>query len=123
MKFLATVAMMLFVTACAGVQSRNEETAVFLQPQLYVGKTVTVCGYIHDRFEDNNIWPSAFSDRDTGAGLGFIAARQSGEESQHDGHKACVVGEIVRTGCGEDQICSWSNYRYALKEASLAKKE
>lgn len=119
----ATVVIMLAVAACSGIQSRDEQMTVFLQPQLYVGQSVTVCGYIHDRFEDSNIWPSSYSDRDLGAGLGFIAARQADEKSRYDGHTACVVGEIVRTGCGEDQVCSWSNYRYALKEETIVNDE
>jgi hypothetical protein len=44
---------MILVTIASGAIA-GTGTGVFAHPENYVGKTVTVCGYVEDRSEDRN---------------------------------------------------------------------
>lgn len=102
-------------SGCVATPEHMESSAnIFHSPERYVGEVVTLCGYIHDRFEDGNIWPS----REMGGGVGFIPSRSPDVPSDFDGKVACVTGQIVETGCGASKICTWSSYRFALKQNS-----
>lgn len=108
----------LVLSACAIDQSHTESSAVFRSPADYVGKQVHVGGYIHDSFEDANIWPSrSESERDT-VGLGLISNRAEGHSGPLHNQTRCVTGEVVRTGCAADNICTWSSFPYAVKLAT-----
>ena len=107
----------LLLSACATDLSHTESSAVFRSPSDYVGKQVRVCGYIHDSFEDANIWPSrSASQRDT-VGLGLISNRAQGHSGPLHNQTRCVKGVVVRTGCAAENICTGSNFPYALKLA------
>jgi hypothetical protein len=76
---------------------------------------VHLCGYIRDAFEDGNIWINRRAvDEQGGLGLGFISDRLSGAPGPWHDQTRCVTGVIVRTGCAQDNICTWSNFPYAL---------
>jgi hypothetical protein len=110
-------------SGCAGsAYERQSNHAVFSDPASYIGKQVRVCGYIHDTFEDQNIWIDRRAmESDDGLGLGFMSNRKADTPSEWHQHTRCVTGEIVRTGCAEDAICSWSSFPYALKTAGTDK--
>jgi hypothetical protein len=84
----------------------------FDQPQRYLGKHV--CGYIHFRLEDTNIWRDHRAQRAGEAGLGLIYRAQTARLP--DGGRACVSGQIIWTGCESDhsKICNWSDADYAV---------
>lgn len=87
---------------------------VFNSPEKYLGQHVTVCGFVHDRFEDQNIWPSrATVDGETGLGLEIDVS--GSEKSAIDGKTICLEGQLIRRGCGTDLVCTASNYEFALR--------
>lgn len=112
---LALFILCLLILGCTSTSSSDNYSAVFLHPQDYVGKQVHLCGYIRDDFEDKNIWVSRRAMKKDGAGLGFISDRRTEGPGQWNDQTRCVTGEIVRTGCAQENICSWSNFPYALK--------
>ena len=89
---------------------------VFANPAAYVGKRVQLCGFFHAAFEDLNVWASRRSVSPYEGGLGFIPAPPAGAEKRLHTKSACIQAEIVRSGCGEEMICSWSNFPYAARE-------
>ena len=80
----------------------------------YVGKVVTICGYFHNAFEDNQVWLSRSSYR---RGEKAILGLHSSNLSLHD-RQTCLRGEIERSGCGEEVICLWSQAPFALRDIS-----
>lgn len=106
----------LVLGACASSEPRTEDSGVFRNLQNYVGQEVRLCGYIRDVFEDGNIWINKRAvDEDGGLGLGFISNRALEAPGPWHNQTRCVTGEIVRTGCAQENICSWSNFPYALR--------
>lgn len=92
---------------------------VFSKPAAYVGQTVQVCGFFHEEWENSNVWRNEAAAKALEPGLGFIpATRAKSERGKYHLKYVCVRGEIVRTGCGVDLICTWSIYPFALKESS-----
>lgn len=53
MKLLFSVTLLVAVASDA---IAGNGSGVFAHPEQYVGKAVTVCGYVEDRSEDRNIW-------------------------------------------------------------------
>jgi hypothetical protein len=97
-------------------RERSISSDVFHNPQNYVGQTVRVCGYIHDAFEDQNIWISRrVIHEPQGPGLGFISESNASGPSQWNNRDTCVTGRIERSGCGIELICSASNFPYAVR--------
>lgn len=106
----------LALGACASPELRTDDTEIFRAPQNYVGQQVGLCGYIRDTFEDRNIWANQHAvDEDGDLGLGFISNRALEAPGPWHNQTRCVTGEIVRTGCAQESICSWSNFPYALR--------
>lgn len=90
---------------------------VFSRPVAYVGHSVQLCGFFHEQWEDSNVWRNEAAAKALEPGLGFIpAARAKSELGKYHLSYRCVRGEIVRTGCGVDLMCTWSIYPFALKE-------
>jgi hypothetical protein len=90
---------------------------VFSRPVAYVGRAVQLCGFFHETWEDSNVWRNEAAARALEPGLGFIPApRAKLERGKYHLKHSCVRGEIVRSGCGVDLICTWSTYPFALKE-------
>lgn len=83
-------------------------------PIAYLGQKVRVCGWIRNGHEDHGIWVSRKAHRRGDLPvLGLIAQR----EGEHWDSYACLSGEIVRTGCGEETICiDTAAVPFALKE-------
>jgi hypothetical protein len=106
----------LLLVACAGGGRVSAGSDVFRNPAEFVGQTVRVCGYIHDRFEDQNIWVSRrVIAEPKGPGLGFISGKNSVKPSRWDNRETCVTGRVEKTGCAETMICNWSSFPYALR--------
>jgi hypothetical protein len=105
----------LALTACQSVQPQPQQP-VFATPAAFVGQRVQVCGFFHAAHEDFNIWPSRRALSRNGGGIGFIPAPPAGTEERLHGRTACIKAEIVRSGCGEEMICLWSNFPYAARE-------
>ena len=116
-----SIATALFAGCLDSRQSSNGSD-VFNHPQDYVGKTVRVCGYIRDEFEDQNIFISRDASlQPNGPGLGFISEHDSSRPSPWNARSTCVTGILERTGCGvvttsgEMTVCLWSRFPYALR--------
>jgi hypothetical protein len=106
----------ILLTSCLVGKQDSSSSDVFYHPQNYVGRTVRVCGYIHDAFEDQNIWISRnVIHEPRGPGLGFISGNASPGPSPWNNRNACVTGRLERSGCGADTICSASNFPYAVR--------
>jgi hypothetical protein len=117
---LACASLILVLGACVSADQSNEDREIFRNPRDHVGQRVRLCGYIRDAFEDGNIWVNQRAmEADGGLGLGFISDRPPETSGPWHGQIKCVTGEIVRTGCAEENICPWSNFPYALR-ASIA---
>ena len=112
-----TRAIALAVIALCSCSSDNwaASTAIFENPQAYIGKQVTVCGYIHLSGEDTNIWIDKKAQTTGGDGLGLIYYGKSADRL--DRRVACVSGELIKTGCKTDKskICNWSDFDYAIR--------
>ena len=106
----------LWVAGCAGAVPDNESEAVFSNPAAYVGKQVRLCGYIHDRFEDTNIWPSRSASLRGERELGFFDDDKA-RMHELDGKSVCIKVEIVRTGLGEKD----ENGEFLISNATMAK--
>ena len=104
----------LALCTCSSLSS-SASTAIFEQPQSYVGKVVKLCGYVDLSTEYTNIWPNEHAKEVGGTGLGVI---YYGHNARALSKKvACLTGEIIRTGCKTDKtiICNWSNFDYAIR--------
>lgn len=107
------LAVVLAPIGCAGPRI-GDEARIAAAPTDYVGQAVTICGYFHNAFEDSQIWSSRSSYRRGGkAMLGLL----SSNDGLHD-RTTCLRGELVRTGCGEEVICLYSNAPFALRDNS-----
>lgn len=108
--------MAALVTACVAGQRRSMSGEVFQHPERFVGQAVSLCGYIHDRFEDANIWISRRAEREPhGLGLGFASDQTSHRPTPWDNRVACVTGRIERSGCGEGTlVCLHTEHAYEL---------
>jgi len=96
--------------------------SVFEHPENYVGQHVRLCGYIHEQFEDTNIWISRQSSEDPhGLGLEFISATYSANSpSRWHNRTACVTGTIFKTNCfeeldGKEIICTRTLFGYGIE--------
>ncbi len=104
------------LTVCACVSAGTAGNLnVFRNPQSFVGQQVRLCGYIRDAFEDGNIWASRRAMDEDGLGLGFVSDRDPEAPGPWHEQTRCVTGEIVRSGCAEENICFWSHFPYALR--------
>jgi len=116
MKIFASTIAVFFVAACTGAPRQSREgAAIFVDPSAFVGRQVRLCGYIHDTFEDSNIWPTTRAARTDGSGLGLISDRSSHAPGALHNRNTCIDVEIVRTGCGQEVICDWSHFEYAAR--------
>jgi len=98
-------------------QTAGDYDEIFTNPRMFLDTQVTVCGYVHDRFEDQNIWQRRPQYAAEPRGLGLLVSRQPAEASRIDGGYGCLTGTIVFTGCAQQMICAWSNFPYALRVA------
>lgn len=114
------IASLLLLSAAGCVTPGGE---IFSDPSRFEGRTVRLCGYFRDRFEDRNIWRSeaAYRRRDEDGGIGLLPARPLNEPSDLDGRNACIRAVIVRTGCTVESICSWSYFPWAATEVAAAR--
>jgi hypothetical protein len=116
MRVLAPICAVFFVTACVSAfHSSEESAAVFANPSAFVGRQVHLCGYIHDTFEDSNIWPTRRAATGDGPGLGLISSRDSPRPGVLHNQTKCIDVEITRSGCGQEMICDWSHFEYAAR--------
>jgi hypothetical protein len=91
----------LWIAGCAQLSAQDESGAIFSSPEAYLGKRLQLCGYIHFRFEDHNIWPSRSDSLRGVHELGFFADDEM-QGRKFDGKLACIKAEIVRTGIGKN---------------------
>lgn len=114
---LLLAAGILTLTACATISARDAD--IFERPELNLEQEVTLCGYIRSAFEDNNIWIDRNAwvlraDGDPHVGLGLRPDPYDLLARKHD-RRGCVRGEVIRTGCGEEAICTDSSFPYAIR--------
>ena len=110
------IGVVIFTALAAGCASSGADdlARVAQQPASFVGQTVRVCGYVRNAHEDHGIWRSkrAHSSLDMPI-LGLIPTKDTPHAVS-----ACIKGEIVRTGCGEELICLDANVPFALREGT-----
>ena len=110
---LAFAAAALLLTACVTVST--DAADIFKRPGAYLEQEVRVCGYIRSEGENNNIWMDRNAWRQgANAGLGLRIQPYNLLADEHD-QNACITGVVIRTGCGEETICTDSNFPYALR--------
>ena len=115
---LACLIAVVVSSGCATRGANEPYRDVFDRPQNYVGRTMLLCGYVQDEFENSNIYPSRRAARaNPDTGLGFISGAQQAERRPWHNKTLCREVEIVRTGCSEEMICHWSNFPYAARLA------
>lgn len=109
----------LCLQSCAG-HDWDQSDEIFASPSLFVGRSVQVCGYFRFAPEDTNVWrrKSLWDDRVRSPAnpdevLGLQAEPFDWGRSLHN-RSVCVMGEITRTGCGEESICTSSNSPFAV---------
>lgn len=103
---------------CADGQRGAISAAVFRDPGRFLGQSVRICGYIHDRAEDANIWISRGARREPhGLGLGFYFDDAARRPTKWDDRFTCVIGRIERPGCGKEMMCTQSSFEYGIRLA------
>lgn len=120
MKAMITAAVLL--SSCATTSTPSP----FENPENYEGRSVRVCGFVTSGFEDGNIWASRETawrdlplDRSPTGGLALVAGYlEASRRFDHlNGRVTCLSGVIIRTGCGDENICNWTPFRYGLRAA------
>lgn len=100
----SAIAILLGATLIAGCASPagNDLGRMAERPAFFVGQRVRVCGFVTNGHEDHGIWRSkaAWARQDRPM-LGLTPLPSRG----HYDEPACISGQIVRTGCGEEMIC------------------
>lgn len=108
--FLAT----LLICSCK--HSRLPRSDVYMSPEIYLGKLVSLCGYIVD--SANMVESIDSEDRTRRGGLSIV--EWGPLERLHRGW-TCVEGEIVHLGCASGpRICLEAVYDYAIKIRRVA---
>lgn len=100
--------------ACGCVTADGPQLREVAQrPDVYLGRTVRVCGYVRNAHEDHGIWRSSHAyARRQRAMLGLMPAKATPHATS-----TCLTGEIVRTGCGAETIClDTADVPFALRE-------
>jgi hypothetical protein len=107
----------VIVAACLSEQRRSTGAEVFRDLARFVGQTVRICGYIHDRAEDANIWISRRAQHEpNGLGLEFFSDATSRRPTKWDNRVTCVTGRVERTGCGRGElICNETYFQYEIR--------
>lgn len=108
------IALML-LCSCAASAVAGPTPQVFKAPEAFQGQRVRICGYVRHTFEDRNVWASKKEAQHGGGGLGLIIEGSAGKARGWHGSTRCFEAEIVRTGCADDMICTWSNFPYAAR--------
>ena len=111
---IATVCVIL--SSCAHGSGRESRPLdVFDNPSAYLNQQVTACGFLTLAGEDQNIR------RDSSRRRSIIHGRELGVRIERfepglniRNEFMCVTGVLVRTGCGDENICSWSNVSHAI---------
>jgi hypothetical protein len=111
----------LGISACAALASscaaygNNELQRLVERPESFVGRTVRVCGWVTNGHEDHGIWTSeAAWARHDRAILGLIPSSSRDRYAE----RACMRGQVVRTGCGGELQCldKAGDVPFALRE-------
>lgn len=109
MKMFAGFSTLLLVSSCTHPLPTRSD--IYVHPEQYVGRVVSVCGYIVD---SANMVESADSEDRTRPG-GLSIADRGTLDPLHRG-RICVEGEIVHLGCASgSRICLEAVYDYAIK--------
>jgi hypothetical protein len=117
-RFCSCICAVLSLAACHSPQLALQQSqhSVFLNPAAFVGQKVQLCGFFQAEFENSNVWPTKSAVSHDQGGLGFIPASENGGDRRLHDKQACINAQIVRTGCAEETVCSWSNFPYAARE-------
>jgi len=120
--FIAVVFLIPALSSCAST-SEAEGEAIFDDPKRYLGHEVIVCGYVHIRYEDTNMWPSKDDRKKYKDGLGVVPQSIQYGWEKFDGTELCVRGIVEDTRCGLEKVCTWTPYRYAIRILSIVSEE
>lgn len=97
----------MFASACQTGLGAGEP--VYSKPQTFIGRTVTVCGYISD---GSNIYHRA---RDVGRTVGGLSIVDRAGVLPVGDYRACVVGHVIRTGCESEYWCLGRMFEYGIE--------
>jgi hypothetical protein len=113
MKLLFSVTLLVAVASVAIAGKRSD---VFAHPKQYVGKTVTVCGYVEDRSEDRNIWVDRAHSDVHAMGMAILGHAPL---TSWDGARACITGKVFETHCKDDKVCLDTGFEYGITVSNV----
>ncbi|WP_292258479.1 hypothetical protein [Brevundimonas sp.] len=88
---------------------------LFENPNIYTNNIVTACGMLTISGEDQNIRKTVNRDSVVGKVYELGVRVEKFDPNLIISNKfMCVTGVLVRTGCDDENICSWSNSSHAI---------